>query len=154
MVNINILEFRGYSEKDWRKFLKLQKTTVFDIAFPKTKREPFDDKSSMLAEYRIAACIGQDLEWFCEDFMYSVPALDEIGTFNFIVITGDYKQLALTLWSISDSFNERGEASDQYVEYVDIIHDYIAECDQLEEPCACRLLVNICNLLQNDLANE
>ncbi|HWI92760.1 MAG TPA: hypothetical protein VNT20_15895 [Flavisolibacter sp.] len=154
MTKINILEFHNYSEYDWLKFLRLQKTNVFDIAFPKIKREPFDDKTSILTEYRIAACIGQELDWICEDFMYSVPALDETGTFNFIAITSNFKELALVLCFIAEGFNEHGEASPEYLEYVDILLDCISEWNTIDEPCACRLLINICKQLENDASGE
>lgn len=151
MVKINILEFHGYTEKNWLRFIRQQKTIAFDIALPKTKREPFDDKCSILTEYYIAACIGQELESVSEDFMYSVPALDDNETFNFIIITRQFKNLAFTLWGILEGFNKAGEPSGDYLDYVRTFHDCMEQwVAEGKDSYACPHLIQICRLLAKD----
>jgi hypothetical protein len=140
MTKIHIKEFTGYDKKDWLQFLRLQRTMAFDVCFPKHTVEHLDDRDAIFIEYFIASCIGQDLSSVAEDFMYTVPAVDEAGEFNFIVITRNFKKLAAVLSLISNGFNIWNDPTPQFFDYALSFPDRLAD----DEPIECSLLMHIC----------
>ena len=140
MTKIHIREFTNYGKQEWLQFLRLQKTMAFDICLPKHTVEHFDDNDAVFIEYFIASCIGQDLSSAAEDFMYTIPAVDAVGEFSFIVITRSFKKLAAVLSVISNGFDLWGDPTPHFLEYALSFPGRLAD----DEPIECFLLMQVC----------
>lgn len=140
MIKIHIKEFLNYNRQEWLQFLRLQKTMAFDICLPKHTVEHFDDNDAIFIEYFIASCIGQDLSSVADDFMYTVPAVDAVGEFSFIVITRKFKKLATVLSLISNGFDIWGDPTPQFFDYALSFTDRLSGDETIE----CSLLMQVC----------
>ena len=122
MVKINILKCCNYGEQQWLKMLRAQKSTAFHFVLPKKSRYPASRKKTILMEYYIAACIGQELDSIAEAFFYGISDPRRSHDFHFIVITKRIYELAHTLFTISSGFGKTGRPRGSFVGYVLTFH--------------------------------
>ncbi|HWI92759.1 MAG TPA: hypothetical protein VNT20_15890 [Flavisolibacter sp.] len=148
MVKINILKCCHYTEAQWLKLLQSKKANAFHFMFPKQTRQTSHRKKTMLLQYYIAVCIGQELESIATRFFYNITTPGQSHNFHFIVITRKLRQLAHILFTISSGFSKYGLPAKAFVDYVLTLHALMNEMVACKDQrYACPELVMICKRL-------